>query len=344
MTIRLLCPNNHELICDDAHVGRKVRCPACKVVMVVPDPNAGQGVTAQPPRKARQPPPVSEQPLDELPEVSDEAPPDDEEYRPRKPKKMKNAQRMARANLGLGFHYFRVLCFLVAILLNLVGNIVARFAFAGAMASAGAGDMGTAQGAAGFAGVVILITGCGFGLFMLVTPILGFVGSLLCLWVPQKTRGKALIMVSFGLDSGAIGALALSFFVSMAAGASAAAGNFGGATGGFGLAFILVLLSLLLILAAWILFMLFLRALARYLDDESTADEVMRILIMTIVIGVAGPILMFFVAFLLVRVSVGLAGFVMLGMAVAWLIALIKFLLSVLNLIATIRAQIARRY
>jgi hypothetical protein len=55
MSLRLICPNGHELIVEAAHIGRKVRCPACKVVMLVPDPNAA---AAPPPPRPPAPPPV----------------------------------------------------------------------------------------------------------------------------------------------------------------------------------------------------------------------------------------------------------------------------------------------
>src|SRR5262245_56852741 len=61
MSIRGLCPNNHELIVEPAHIGRKVRCPACKVVMVVPDPNLG--AVAPGPVPPRPGPPPLPQPV-----------------------------------------------------------------------------------------------------------------------------------------------------------------------------------------------------------------------------------------------------------------------------------------
>src|SRR5688572_870597 len=48
MAIRMLCPNGHELITEDQYAGRKVRCPHCQVMLVVPAPAAK--VPAAPPR------------------------------------------------------------------------------------------------------------------------------------------------------------------------------------------------------------------------------------------------------------------------------------------------------
>src|SRR5262249_51063915 len=161
---------------------------------------------------------------------------------------------------------FRVLCFLLTILLNLIGNIIAQFVLAGAGANAGAGDMGAARGAAGFGILILMIMGLATLLCMVATPVLGFVGSLLCLWGPQKSRGKPLIIVSFALDCAAFGLVLLGVIMSVASGASLA--GMGSMREAAGVALVASLLSPLLMFAAWILFMLFLRAVALYFRDE----------------------------------------------------------------------------
>src|SRR5262249_53899444 len=131
----------HELIAEEAHIGRKIRCPACKVVMIIPAPNpapvpapapapvpasAPAPVPPQiPPQAVQQVPPPAPRPaatasVDQL-EVLPEGPPEGyfEDDRPRKTG-MKTAQRMRLANIGLAFHYAKVLCWLVAICLILL--------------------------------------------------------------------------------------------------------------------------------------------------------------------------------------------------------------------------------
>jgi len=46
MAIRMLCPSGHELVMEDQDAGREIRCPQCKLLVVVPNPQAAS--TSQP--------------------------------------------------------------------------------------------------------------------------------------------------------------------------------------------------------------------------------------------------------------------------------------------------------
>jgi hypothetical protein len=372
MSIRLLCPNNHELIVEPAYIGRKVRCPACKVVMVVPNPNPAavapapvhpqvapqpvpqpvpppvpqripqpvpqpvpqplpahglhQGPPLPPPMPAAPPRPRRRPPQDELEEVPEEVVYEEEE-RPR-PRKLKTRHRMQRVSLGLAFHYFKILCYLVMMLTFLIGSIVASTA---------------ARAGSGFVVNLVGVMVCFSMILVMVTPVLGFVGSLLCLWVPQKTGAKPLIIVSFGLDSGAIGLGLLSVITSFTAGASAAGGSAGTAMGMAGASLIFIILSPLVAFAGWILFMLFLRNLAYYFGDDATGDEALTVMVLTIAIGFGGAVGLFVLA-LLLRNTGQVALFVLGVASLAWMIAMIKVLFRALHLIGTLRVQLNSRY
>src|SRR6516164_5747708 len=58
MAIRMLCPNGHELVTEDQWAGRKVRCPHCQLVLIVPTaPSPPQAaITVQSPAPQRRPP------------------------------------------------------------------------------------------------------------------------------------------------------------------------------------------------------------------------------------------------------------------------------------------------
>jgi hypothetical protein len=251
---------------------------------------------------------------------------------------------MERANLGLAFHFWKVLCFLVAMGVLLACRIILGFVFTAADASIRMGNpaqaMETAAGFASFA--MTLLTGLGIVLLitMLVTPILGFVGSLLCLWVPKKSReARPLIWVSFGLDSAAIGLMLVSIVLQLGSGIGFRGGLIGSGEEGA----VLSLLSVVLAFAAWILFMLFLRALSYYMRDNGTGDEAMEIMILGIIVGVGGLVGFVILGVALQRVPE--VGRIVLGIgSFVWMIAMIRVLLRAANLISTIRAQINRRY
>jgi hypothetical protein len=289
---------------------------------------------AAPPQPRRRPPAEFEQ-------VPEEAAYEEEE-RPR-PRKMKNRARMQRANLGLGFHYGKVLCFLLFFLILLIMDLVIRFAASGAQVSVASGNRAAA---AGFVSFLLAIMGILFVLMMiisLVTPVLGFVGSLLCLWVPQKTGTKPLIIASFSLDCASSGLMLLSGIMLLSAGLGSVSGGSPFALVTAGAGGILFLLSPLMAFAAYVLFMLFLRKLAYYLDDDSTGDEAISVMILTIAVGLGGVIT--FVVLAIALANTGIGGRIVLSLlSLAWMIAMIKILFRTLALIATLRAKLNSRY
>jgi hypothetical protein len=117
-----------------------------------------------------------------------------------------------------------------------------------------------------------------------------------------------------------------------------------GAVAVVGLGILLSFAGLLLLFTAWVMFMLFLRSLSLYLDDESTADEVQQALILGIVIGVAPPGLIVFLAIMLRNAPAIAVGAIMFIVVIGWLVAWLKVLFTILNIIGTIRQKLAVKY
>jgi hypothetical protein len=267
-------------------------------------------------------------------------PEEEEPDRPRKRKGMKTADRMERVLLGLGFHYAKLMCFLGAMIVMLVSDLLLRFTVSGAMASAGAGNVQGTQTFVSAVVIIMVILGIVLLLTMLVTPALGFAGSLLCLWAPKKTGPAGpLIRVSFGLDAGAIGLMIVSIVLQF----TSAGGRGFVAVGVAGVAGLMALGSVLLAFTAWILFMLFLRALALFLEDQVTAEDAVEVMTLLIVAG-PGILVGFVVLLILLATTPDVARYVLGFVGILWAILMIKLLLRALALIATIRQHIATRY
>src|SRR5262249_25218116 len=188
------------------------------------------------------------------------------------------------AKPALPFLSARILCLVVALLLIL-------FVFVLAPVVGIAGAAGSFEGASAGLGIM-QAAGCLSNLLMLATPLLGGTGSLLCFWVPEKAQARVLVIVSFGLEVGGAGVMVLGFVLALTSGGSGsltAAGSFS----------LMPLLGGLVSLAGFILFMLFLRALAVYLRDEMSADEAVRQLIMFLAVVVGGGLVMFILGYVL---------------------------------------------
>jgi hypothetical protein len=228
------------------------------------------------------------------------------------PQRMKEKQRMKLAYRGLGLQYVKFLLVIVGLL---------------------------------FAGLFMIARSIMPDFLITVlsipvssaTPLIGLTGSLLCCWVPKRSQARLLVQVSFGLDIGAIAASGLGNILSLAGGHLAIAGASLAAMGAFAS------------LAACILFMLFLRALAAYLKDRGTEEEIMEIMVRWIVMTVGGPVLLFPLGALSapIRRSVvgGVFSLVLLGgIYVTFLVFYFRTVLRLLNVISAIRQKIDSRY
>src|SRR5262249_49372798 len=147
--------------------------------------------------------------------------------------------------------------------------------------------------------LLLLVSGLG----TLTSPILGIVGSILCSWVPARSRARALVLVSLGFDAGSLAALLLALPVALVTG-----NLFGG-----GAALVLLLLCPVFGITGFILFMVFLKKLAYYLDDEPSGDEAIAAMVAYLLVLFGGIVVIVGSAAVLVRVAVVLAQVVVLA-------------------------------
>jgi hypothetical protein len=167
---------------------------------------------------------------------------------------------------------------------------------------------------------------------MLVSPVLGIVGSILCTAVPAKTEAKPLISVSLGLDAGCLGLGFLGGFIGLVTRTL---------PGTEGIAFLVFLvLSIGCGLGGFVMFMLFLRKLAFYLEDYKTADEAMTHMINMLAVVVGGGAVMIITAAILFNIEPWLGA---LGVGLEYMsffILFLKVLFAILDVISTLRARI----
>ncbi len=361
MPIRVRCPNGHELVAEDHSIGRKIRCPACRVVMLVPDPRPA--ITVTPPAPAAPlAPPAPPAPLprpdftrspgriaqegalafeqeEEPPRRRDRRDEDDQDYEdvPRVSKGMKTGHRMGWVNFGLIFHYANMLCWIAAVGLLMVALFVLPILTVGATASAIGGDIQGARTAVGAAHTIGMIVGWFTAIALFAAPTLGAIGSSFCFVVPNKTGARVLIIVSFALDTAAAVFFMVHILTNMI-------GSSGGASAlGVEGALVLFLLACILTLAGWILFMVFVRQLALFLKDRGTATEALEATIVTLVIAIAGPPVLIGLGFALRFLGCMGAIFFFIVVAV-WLGVYLVWLFKILAILGTVRYRIASKY
>src|SRR5262249_3397327 len=177
-----------------------------------------------PPRRRPAPPPPQEAFREAIQEGVDEEPLPDEEEPVRKKGGMKTRSRMRLANIGLGFHYAKILCGLVAIAISLF-----MYALLPILASARSEGMLR----------VVQILSCISLVLIAVTPLLGGTGSLLCFWVPSKSRSKVMVIVSFSLEVAFIALVLISIITAMGAAAGGMRGGPEAAMGFLGAGFVM---------------------------------------------------------------------------------------------------------
>jgi hypothetical protein len=272
---------------------------------------------------------------------------DEAAYRQRKKKKKRalTRQQMHMTNLGLAFHYAKILTILVAMAVTGFANILVVMAGTSAVTDATPGAISGAGSAISAAGVIAFVAQITIAF---VVPALGITGSILCCWVPSKTGGKPLVITSMSLDSAG---LVLPFICIIAIGAGAA---LGGLAAGAGAGVLFLLLSPLCSLAGFILFMLFLRQLANFLDQPGTADEALSVIFTSLLLLFGGPILIIGLVALGVfiggkdRASASFVGctigLFIIVVVIVWLVFVVKLLFRILYLIGSMRHMLRSQY
>jgi hypothetical protein len=236
---------------------------------------------------------------------------------------VRTTRGLDKVNLGLGFHYARLLVLLVSVGLLYGGIFVGSIllTFGGGAGSVKSGLMGL--------GLIFVVSAIAGFLISFIAPILGLVGSALCLWVPAQSGGKGFIIASLALDGVALVMGLVLRLVGLAMDNPI--------PGLVGVGF-----SYLLGCFAWAMFMVFLGRVCAYIDQPKMAEESGNLLIQGAVIMAVSPLLLLVVGALAV---VPFAGIILsLGLLLASLKYFFKFLRLQLDLVGSIRQVIWTRF
>jgi hypothetical protein len=310
MAILLVCPNGHKSYVKDEHAGKKAACPICRAVVRVPDPR----LTASPAPAPRPAPPpklpigLASNPVDEPVTV---APLDTDEDRPRK---RGRRQALSRVHRGLGFHYARQIILLVGLLISLLQLILLGPKL---LPTADAPREGSVRS--------FLFTAVGFLVLLLSEGrgVIGILGSAFCAAVPAKSGARGLIVASLVLDCLTLPLPLIVPFLDDLPGA------------------LLSLVGSVFGLVAWILFMLFLRKLAYYLDAEDCGDEAQHLLIKGLLMLIGLPVALIVAGIIALLTCCGGQGLGTFFFAIIALgIVTINYLFAVLELIDRVRSVI----
>jgi MFS family permease len=232
---------------------------------------------------------------------------DEEEYErePKAGKKRERREQLEKVKLGLSFHLWKYVCFVLTILFFMTAILLQAAPFL----------------------PFLLLALAGLGGFA--APILGIVGSILCSWVPPKSQARVLILLSLGFDGGSLGAVLFMVPLAIIVGSVLGAGG----------VLVLMLLFAVCGITGFVLFMIFLKKLAYYLHDRPDGDEAIMAMLAYLGITLGGPVVLFLSALVFVRVPI--LGFVVLfAMNIGWLVLIILTLFRILTVINNIRSQI----
>jgi hypothetical protein len=214
-------------------------------------------------------------------------------------------QQLRAINLGLYLHYWKYLAVAVSMLFFMSGAIVETFA--------------------PLLGVLLIFLSFATGV---AAPVLGIMGSIYCNGPIIPADSRSLVLTSLGLD---IASLALAVVGALAVLFVPPAG------------LVLLAVSGLLNLAAFSLFMLFLRKLASYLGDNVLAQRAFNTMVLFLGVTLGG-----LVTIVLINVII----FIFLGLAfsmtlvildIVWIILVINALFQILHVIADVRLRVMER-
>ncbi len=224
-------------------------------------------------------------------------------------------RKLARVRLGLGFHCLRLMAFLATPALLVMGGAA------------------SARVSSAFVGVILI------ALLLLLSPILGMIGSILCANIPKK-KAQTLILTSFGLDLAGFGLGIVKTIVVL--------GHFLSAEGVT--SFAIEAAQFGLSLASWLAFMFFLRRLANFLEEWGQANDAYSLIKFGGVL-VVPPYILLRGALVAIQildpehvaeamdVIVGVIG----ALGLLWLVFLFRFLLAVLAILRYLRKTIAKQ-
>jgi hypothetical protein len=257
---------------------------------------------------------------------------DDQERRKKKlrRKQRRDSRAMKLVRLGLGFHSIKVLAWLLSMVLFMIMMVMIIMIGVSAMAQAAqggrdAGALDTAQGVALLFGSVIAI-------LYLIAPILGITGSILCCFVPSKTRARPLIFTSLILDGLPLILGAMAIFLGALATQM-------GVSSLSRLGTVLTILAFCCNVAALVLFMFFVKSIACFYGDRGTGNEAIHVMLHLFVIAIGGFAVIWASSYVLRFVFI-FGPILQIGMFFGWIIMIIKIVIRLFNVIQTARALI----
>jgi hypothetical protein len=234
---------------------------------------------------------------------------DPESFTPLRPK-LSRRRQMERLKLGLALHYWKYLAVLVGNLLLQASLLLTTVPFLVLV------------------GVITLILGF---LVNIAAPLLGLTGSLLCSTAPEKVGGRPLILTSLGFDAVAVLLTMIGAVLAVMIRSVMEANLF--------TAFLY--LALLANFAGFILFMLFLQRVSLYFKDESSAHEILTIIVTLVLVVLGGPLAIVFLAALFAALFGPESALVIAGMGLLiMLVVYLQLLFRILTVISTLRARI----
>jgi hypothetical protein len=343
MPAEITCPNGHRLGLDPQHEGKRVRCPRCQAEFVARFAAVQAEVPVAVPVRPSPPPPIPEGERVSpglLREGESERPAprrrwdDDDDRRPsarggrpsdRDWERSRDSGRsLAGVRVALTCFWWQYLLFVLAVVLSLVLALVAML-FIDPMARR---DM------RGPAVILLLLLGL-TGLVSLAGVVMAIVGGGFGAQAPRQSgcRGPALTVLILH------GVVLLLFLLSLVLViAVSARGRDAGP--------VVIVLALgltgLVGLAAFVVFMVLLRSLARYLGDDRSARNAVLQMIFGIVTPVGGGLVVFLTGAILnaVRASPTVGAMIVLGMSVALVVAMVLIYLSIMGIIRRLHRQV----
>lgn len=284
--MHIRCPNGHVLAVPEGHAGKKVQCPACQTIMVVP------AVAAPPEPVARL---IEPGPGQAAPEQYE----DEDYYEDAREAKSRRREGLRKVRTGLGLLLWEVGVRVGgAMLLVLIAFLVLGVAVAGMKKNPGFGGAANAPppGLLGGAALIVILA-VGYSLTILV---LAIAGKCFCLSVPRDSGAYELILAS--LVSDVLGLLVYLAGVMVET------------------VPILNLAGMALTFAGYLLFLFGLKRLAEYLRKRWLADSCGNLILWTLLLG-GGMIFNFIVA-----IFVPLLGILILVFLIGLLVLLILYI------------------
>jgi hypothetical protein len=245
--MHIRCPNDHVLEAPESHAGKRVQCPACKAIIVVPAPVADPPpvmvarVVKEPPGEARATP---------VAEYEDEHWPD-----------ARAAQREAllKVKTGLGYHVIKIYVAVVGAFVL----VIAFFVWGAMLVHEGRKDPGRFLNAR--KGEVVRMSMPLVALLVLYdlgVGALGLIGSAHCTFIPKQSMARPSIMAALVADTVLVVVGLFAAFYQMS----------------FGRSPVLEWLVLFARITSYFAFFIFLRRLAFYKKKRWLADEAFSVM------------------------------------------------------------------